>query len=66
MQINKKDQDIAASQRRLEDEGSITAKLQKTLKELQGKVEISEEVRSSRTFEKPLDFIQFLIVGTRS
>ena len=44
MQINKKDQDIAASQRKLEDECSITAKLQKTLKEMQGKVEVAEEV----------------------
>ena len=46
LQINKKDQDIAASQRKLEDECSITAKLQKTLKELQGKVEVAEEVSS--------------------
>ena len=58
MQINKKDQDIAASQRKLEDEQSITAKLQKTLKELQSKVEVSEEV-SSVTFKKWLDFIKF-------
>ena len=44
MAINKKDQDIAASQRKLEDECSITGKLQKTLKEMQSKVELAEEV----------------------
>ena len=48
MAINKKDQDIAASQRKLEDECSITGKLQKTLKEMQSKVELAEEVRKHK------------------
>ena len=68
MQINKKDQNIAASQRKLEDECSITAKLQKTLKELQGKVEVSEEVCtcSSRTCHFIMKFMLFFTPGTRS
>ena len=47
MAINKKDQEIAASQRKLEDGCSITGKLQKTLKEMQSKVELAEEVRNT-------------------
>ena len=42
--IQKKDADIVVSQRRLEDEQSIVAKAQKTIKELQSRVEASEEV----------------------
>ena len=42
--IQKKDADIVVSQRRLEDEQSIVAKAQKAIKELQSRVETSEEV----------------------
>ena len=42
--IQKKDADIMVSQRRLEDEQSIVAKAQKAIKELQARVETSEEV----------------------
>ena len=43
--IQKKDADIVVSQRRLEDEQSIVAKAQKAIKELQSRVETSEEVK---------------------
>ena len=43
--IAKKDADILVSQRRLEDEQSIVAKAQKAIKELQSRVETSEEVK---------------------
>merc|ERR1712002_1071267 len=41
--IGKKESDIAAAAKRLEDEQNIVAKLQKTIKELQSRIEISEE-----------------------
>merc|ERR1719278_1008870 len=41
--IQKKDADIVVSQRRLEDEQAIVAKAQKAIKELQSRVETSEE-----------------------
>ena len=42
-QILKKETDIAASQRRLEDEQHIIQKLYKTIKEMQSMVEANEE-----------------------
>ena len=41
--IDKKDKDIHNSMRRLEDEQVIVAKLQKAIKELQGRIESQEE-----------------------
>ena len=41
--IDKKDKDIHNSMRRLEDEQVIVAKLQKAIKELQGRIETQEE-----------------------
>merc|ERR1719347_1953184 len=43
MAISKKESDIITSQRRLEDEQSIVAKMQKTIKELQSRIEVNEE-----------------------
>ena len=41
--IEKKDKDIHDAMRRLEDEQVIVAKLQKAIKELQGRIESQEE-----------------------
>ena len=41
--IEKKDKDIHDAMRRLEDEQVIVAKLQKAIKELQGRIETQEE-----------------------
>merc|ERR1712066_139187 len=41
--IGKKESDMAAAVRRLEDEQNIVAKLQKTIKELQSRIEVNEE-----------------------
>ena len=41
--ISKKDGDISGSQKKLEDEQVIVAKQQKTVKELQSRIEVSEE-----------------------
>ena len=41
--IDKKDKDIHNAMRRLEDEQVIVAKLQKAIKELQGRIESQEE-----------------------
>ena len=41
--IEKKDKDIHNAMRRLEDEQVIVAKLQKAIKELQGRIETQEE-----------------------
>merc|ERR1712002_93510 len=41
--IGKKESDIEAAMRRLEDEQNIVAKLQKTIKELQSRIEVNEE-----------------------
>ena len=41
--ISKKDGDTSGNARRLEDEQSIVAKMQKTIKELQARVEVNEE-----------------------
>merc|ERR1711970_1381630 len=41
--IGKKESDIAAAAKRLEDEQNIVGKLQKSIKELQSRIEINEE-----------------------
>ena len=41
--IDKKEKDIHNAMRRLEDEQVIVAKLQKAIKELQGRIESQEE-----------------------
>ena len=57
--IEKKDKDIHDAQRRLEDEQNIVAKLQKAIKELQGRIESQEEELEA---ERQVRVLQCIVV----
>ena len=56
--IEKKDKDIHDAMRRLEDEQVIVAKLQKAIKELQGRIETQEEELEA---ERQVSFVWTLL-----
>ena len=57
--IEKKDKDIHNAMRRLEDEQVIVAKLQKAIKELQGRIETQEEELEAERQVKRGRYISF-------